>query len=53
VDKVREQKKIEARKLRENGDESHLSSAPHKIAGDHFLREDENLRPENSVLGSQ
>ena len=51
VDSVREQEELEARKMLENGDESHLSSAPMMIASNHFIRKDEDLRPENAVLG--
>ena len=31
---------------------THQSSAPMMMAGDHFIREDEGLRPENAVLGA-
>ena len=50
VDNVWVQRKLEARKMPENGDESHLSSAPQKIAGDHFIRENGGLRSENALL---
>jgi len=39
VDSVWEQEKPEAREMLENAAESHLSGAPKKIAGDHFIRE--------------
>ena len=38
-DSVWEQKKLEARKLLENGAESPASNAPKKIARNHFIRE--------------
>jgi len=34
----------------ENGDESHLSSAPMMMASDHFIQENGDLRSENAVL---
>ena len=51
VDYAWEQEKLEARKMLENAAESHTSGAPKKIAGDHFIREDEDPRPENALLG--
>jgi hypothetical protein len=39
VDSVWEQKKLEAKKMLENAAESPASSAPEKIARDHFIRE--------------
>jgi hypothetical protein len=37
VDNVWEQEKLEARKMPENGDESHLSSAPNQGGGPSFF----------------
>jgi hypothetical protein len=34
----------------ENAAESPASSAPMMMASDHFMREDENVRPENALL---
>jgi hypothetical protein len=42
VDSAWEQEKLEARKLLENRAESPASSAPKKIARDHFIRENVN-----------
>jgi len=39
VDSAWEQRKLEARKILENAAESPASSAPEKIARDHFIRE--------------
>jgi hypothetical protein len=52
VDNAWEQEKLEARKLLENAAETHTSTAPNMMASDHFMREDENLRPENALLGA-
>ena len=51
VDSAWEQEKLEARKILINRAESHTSGAPMMIASDHFIQEDEGLRPENALLG--
>jgi hypothetical protein len=51
VDSVWEQEKLEARKMFVNRADSHTSTAPMMMASDHFIREDEDLRPENALLG--
>ena len=50
VDSAWEQRKLEARKMLVNRADSPASSAPMMMAGDHFIQEDEGLRPENAVL---
>jgi len=43
-------KKLEARKILESAAESPPSAAPMMMANDHFIREDEIVRPENALL---
>jgi hypothetical protein len=50
VDSAWELKKLEARKMLVNRAESPPSTAPMMIANDHFIQEDEDLRPENALL---
>jgi len=51
VDSAWEQKKLEARKMLAVGAaDSHTSGAPMMMAGDHFIQEDEGLRPENPLF---
>ena len=51
-DSLWEQEKLDTRIILENGDESHQSSAPMMMASDHFIQEDEGLRPENALLAA-
>jgi hypothetical protein len=50
VDSAGEEKKPEARKMLENVAESPPSTAPTMMASYHFIRKDEDLRPENALF---
>ena len=49
MDSAWKQDSVRAWKMLENAAESPLSTAPKMIAGNHFTRDDEDLRSENAL----